>query len=185
MFMPRVGYRRLAANAPRAWWWVAIRRPLLHAVVLGTSLAMAATRRVDLALIVSVTLSWSFVVLLQWAAAWMLVRSSGGRNVPFVYAVDLCFVANAPWLMCYVLFAAWASFPAPHVRGGPTVYLPVAAWIWTAVLVVAFCRHVLDDDRRAAWRRMAVQQLALLAIAFVLFAQAVQLWPRIIAWVAR
>ena len=43
----------------------ALRRPLLIAIVLGVSTAMSATGRVTPSLVLSTTLCWSFVVVLQ------------------------------------------------------------------------------------------------------------------------
>jgi len=185
MLRPGVGYATLLANPPRPSWWVACRRPLLHAVVLGTSLAMAATRRVGLGLVISVTSYWSVVAAVQWLAAWLLIRSRSEKRLPTSSAIDLSLVANAPWLVCYVLFAAWASFPAPQVRGGSAYLLPLLAWAWSARLTFAFCRTVLDDDRASAWRRTAIQQGLLLAAGLGAASAAVQLWPRIIAWAAQ
>jgi hypothetical protein len=51
--------------------------------------------------------------------------------------------------------------------------------IWTAILIFAFCRTVLDCGRREAIRRTVVHQAIIWSMTLVIFALAVQLWPRV------
>jgi hypothetical protein len=180
---PGQTYAVLARTSGRATVMTALRRPLLIAVVLGVSTAMGATGRVTPALVLSTTLCWSFVVVLQAAIALMLIAGPARRTVGLSRALDLFFAGHAPWSLWLLAAAAW--LPPPF--GLPLTPLLVAAgvpFLLTPRIVNAFFREVLEMDPRHAFARTAAQQ-AITWVTFVaLFGTAVAFAPRILEWFA-
>ena len=182
MVRPMRSYARFAPHAGGSAW-LAVRRPALLALVIGLSLAMASTREADAITVISVALYWSVVPAVQWVAAFVLIRSAANRAAPIAGALDLCFIANGPWLIWLVGFAGWAALPAPLARSmWPILTAALIPMAWTPILVFSFCRAVLNDARPAALRRTVVHQAAIWGIFFVAWSNAVQFWPRVIAW---
>lgn len=181
MLSPRHTYAMLARVPARITVIAALRRPLLVALVLGVSTAMGTTGHVTPALLVSTTLCWSFVLVLQAAIAVAVIAGPARRTVGLWRALDLFFAAHAPWSLWLLAGAAWAPSPI----GRPDTPLLIAAAvpiILTPRILSAFFREVLELDPREAIARTAVQQ-AMTWIAFVLLAgTAVALVPRIIEW---
>jgi hypothetical protein len=186
MFRPARSYARLAAAAERPSRVLAVRRPALVALVLGATLAIAATHRVEAAMVASVTLYWSVVPIVQWIAAYLIIRTSAARMVSIPRAIDLCFVAAGPWSCWLIAFGAWAAFEPPIARPmAPILWAALIPIAWTPILIFAFCRAVLRNSQAAAlWRTLAHQALVWVPAALTI-AQAVQLWPRLLAWSTR
>jgi len=155
---PRETYALLVRAAVRpASMLSAARRPLLVALVLGVSTAIAATRSVTPALVASTTLAWSYVVIAQLAIAVPLIAGPARRTVGLARAIDLFFAGHAPWSLFMLLAAAWGFLPG----GSPAWPLAAAALIpcvLTARIVGAFFLEVLALDARAARRRTVLQQ---------------------------
>lgn len=186
MCAPMRSYERLLEQRERASMAVALRRPALLAVVIGASLTMSATGRADAPTLLSVTLYWSVVPAMQLLIALVLVRSASGRLVSMSRAIDLCFMANGPWSLWFVASAGWSLFTLPLARPMAAVLLAAAIpGAWTPVLMFSFCRTVLNDPAPRALRRTIAHQAAIWTIVVVAIAEAVQLWPRILAWSGR
>ncbi|MEO6237717.1 MAG: hypothetical protein ABIQ52_12010 [Vicinamibacterales bacterium] len=183
MISPRRTYAALA-QAPRSTpILVSLRRPALAALVLGVSLAMAATGRVTPALVLSTTLCWSFAVAIQAAVALVLIAGPARKTVGVPRAFDLFFAGHAPWSLWLLAVAAWA----PSQLGRPLTPILVAAIVPLALtvrIVSAFFVEVLELDRRDALLRTGIHQLAIWGVLSVLFATAVQLVPRVLGWIA-
>jgi hypothetical protein len=75
MVAPATTYARLARDPSPVGPLTALRRPLLAAIVLGTSIAIGATGHVTPALVLSTTVCWAFVILLQIAIALPLIAA--------------------------------------------------------------------------------------------------------------
>jgi hypothetical protein len=105
--------------------------------------------------------------------------------MPLSAALDLFFVAHGPWSLWLMGSAIWVLLSSPIGRPAQghalTALIPA---IWTAVLVFAFCRIVLDCGPRDALRRTVLHQAVIWSVTLLLIAYAVQLWPRVLAWVA-
>ena len=183
MVSPGDTYAALARVPSRGTWVTAIRRPLVVALVLGVTVAIGATGHVTPALVLSTTLCWCFVPLLQLAIALPLVAGPAGRTVGLARAIDLYFAGHAPWslwMLAGVMVAPWpiewSMTPVLIAAGIPLILTPR--------IVSAFFREVLELDPRAAIARTAAQQ-AITWIAFVaLFGTAVALMPRVLEWFA-
>ncbi len=183
MVSPRRTYAALAAVACPTPILVALRRPALAALVLGVSIAIAATGRVTPALVLSTTLCWSFAVAIQAAVALVLIAGPARRTVGVARAFDLFFAGHAPWSLWLLAVAAWA----PSQLGRPLMPVLVAAIVPLALtvrIVSAFFREVVELDPREARRRTAIHQLTIWGVLGLLSAAAVQIIPRVLEWIA-
>jgi len=182
---PSAHYRdEVIRSAGGSAWTRALGRPLLSALLTGTCTAVAATGHAGWALILSGTLCWSFVVLVQLAAAIGLV-SSTRRRTSLPRAIDLFFLGHGAWSL-WLLAAAAALITIPNApRYAYIIILTgMVPAVWTAIVIFAFCRQVLELDVRRAAIRTLVHQALIYAVVVSYFAWAVQLQPRILAFLA-
>ena len=153
-------------------------RASLIAAIAGTATAVAATGRVTWRLAVSGAICCSFVALLQVAIALLVISPSAPRP-RWLRATDLFFRAHAAWSLWLIGVAAVVAAAAAGTR--VMLYTACVPLAWTAVMVYAFFRHVLElPPRRAAMRTAIHQALTLLAIVLYV-GWAMQLWPRILS----
>jgi hypothetical protein len=180
MTAPSSAYRRLATGH-RATLAGALKRPLLVAIILGACVCIYTMHRVTLGLMLSAVLTWSFAVIVQLLAAAALVASSRRRRVSLPAAIDLLFMGHAPWSLWLLAVAAWAAW-LPHPLKMDYIVLATGAvpFAWTAVIVFAFCRGVLNDSLRVAIMRTLFHQSLIWTFTGVYIAVVVALWPRIV-----
>jgi hypothetical protein len=162
---PRATYASLVRAGTPLPALAALRRPLLVAVVIGISLAISATHQVTPALVVSTTIAWSYVVLLQMAIAIVFLAPAARRTVGLARAIDLFFAGHAPWSLFALFVAAWAPWSLGHSIW-PVAAAALAALVMTSRIVAAFFGDVLALDRRAA-RRMTIAHQAVTWSVFV------------------
>ena len=178
---PAATYARLARTPSRIGPITALRRPLLVTLVLGASQALAATRHAPPALLLSTTICWSTVVLLQVAIALVMIAGPARRTVGLPRALDLFFAAHAPWSLWMLAAVAWA--PLPGERSVTPLLVAVLFVIGlTARMIVAFFREVLHLESRAALARMVTHQAITWGTFAALFGSAVAIVPRILQW---
>src|SRR4051812_40766721 len=155
MFDPVSTYASLAAErTPASGRWAALRRPALVALVTGTAAAVASTGRVTFSLVVSCTICWSVVPLLQAATAAGTLRPAGAVRLGAAQRLDLWFVAHGPWSLWMLGASAAAAFAGTRPSEWIGIGSAIVPAIWTAWIALAFCRGVLDDAPAAAWRRV-------------------------------
>lgn len=178
---PGAAYSRLARSSIRIGAVGAMRRPALVALVIGASIAMAATREAPAALLVSTTLSWSMVVVFQVIIALAMIRPARG-TVGIARALDLFFASHAPWSLWMLAVVAWAPMPG----GRPLTPVLIAAIVPLALTFRAITAHfqfVLGLDPRAALRRAILHQ----AITWILllggYGMTVAPIPRLVQWI--
>ena len=180
MVAPAATYARLARQPSPVGPITALRRPLLAAVVLGVAIAIGATGHVTPALVLSTTLCWAFVIVLQIVIALGLIAAPSRRTVGVARALDLFFASHTPWSL-WLLAAAAA--PAPLGRPlAPLSLFVVVPLVLTARMIVAFFREVLQLDRRRALARTIAHQAITWTLFVVLYGSAVALRPRILQW---
>lgn len=183
MVSPRATYASLARRTGRVTLLTPVRRPLLVALVLGASAAMAATGRVTPALLLSTTLCWSFVVVLQGVIALPLIAGPARRTVGLARALDLYFAGHAPWSLWMLAVVAWA--PSPIGRPlTPALVAGLVPLVMTPRIISAFFQEVLELDPRHAMSRAAAQQALTWLTFAILYGTAVQLLPRVLEWLA-
>lgn len=184
MTAPSRAYSRLAPGH-RSSLAGALKRPLVAAIVLGAAVCIYATGRMTLELALSAILTWSFAVAVQTVAAVALVASSNRRASSLPAAFDLFFMGHGPWSLWLIAAAAssaWLPRPARmDLIVATTAAVPIA---WTAVIVFAFCRMVLNDAPRPAVVRTLLHQSLIWTFTAAYIAVVVQLWPRIVGMLA-
>jgi hypothetical protein len=152
------------------------------AIVLGASEAIAATRHVTPGLLLSTTICWSFVVVIQMAIALSLIAAPSRRTVGLPRALDLFFASHVPWSLWMLAAAAWA--PSAGLSITPLLVAAAVPAVLTPWMIAAFFREVLEMDPREARARTAAHQAITWGLFVVLFGTAVALVPRIYEWLA-
>jgi hypothetical protein len=180
---PAATYRALAPHAAasaRPAWASVLARAAGAAAIVGIATAITATGRIDWQLAVSGTAGWSFVAILQLAAAAVAIAAAGQRR-PTAVALDLFFAAHAAWSLWLLAAAAFLAAAPPALgRLDAVLATAVVPFVWTAVVVFAFFRVVLRLERRAAVLGAVLHQILIVTMVLLYFAWAVQLWPRIL-----
>ena len=131
----------------------------------------------------STTICWSFVVVLQMGIALAVIAGPARRTVGLARALDLYFAGHAPWSLWMLAAVAWA----PSAIGRPLTPLLISAavpLILTPRILSAFFREVLELDPRQAMARTAAQQAMTWVTFVILFGTAIALVPRVLEWFA-
>ena len=172
-------YAALAVSETRIGAVGALRRPLLAAVVLGTSMAMSCTRHVTPALVFSTTLLLSIVIIGQVVIAIVVTSGNDVKAIGRARALDLFFASHAPWSLWLLAAAVWV----PSTLGLPSAPLWLAAlvpMVLTPRIIAAYFREVHGFDRRRAVVRTIAHQALTWGVFIALFGAAVAIWPRIL-----
>lgn len=178
---PDVAYERLRAARSQDSARQLATRLVTVLLVIGTIVPTMATGRVTIGLVAWSSVVWGFVVVIQVAVALALIASASRRAVRLVDALDLWFAGHLPsslWLLCGAVVIARsdpAADPLPVVLLGAII----PAW-WTAVIVAAFCRRVLDLPPDAARIRAASHFMVTWSIVFSYMAWASGGWFQIV-----
>lgn len=155
-----------------------LRRMLLVAAIIGTSVTVTATEHVDVWLVIAGTAGWSFVPLLQLGTGLMLLR---GSRPPRRASLGRYFDTHWPWSV-WILATHAALLVIPQLRGY-TLGLLVTAVVpilLTIRLLIAVCQEQLGIPRRAAIRRVAEHQVFTYALVLIYLQLAIALWPRVV-----
>jgi hypothetical protein len=179
---PGAAFARVTRSPVRIGAAGALRRPAIVAVVLGASVAMAATREAPPALLLSTTLSWSVVVAAQVLIALALIQRPARATVGVARALDLFFAGHAPWSLWMLAVVAWAPVPG----GRPLLPVLVAALVPLALTfrtIAAHFHYVLGFDRRTAVRRTIAHQALTWGLLLGTYGAAVALFPRVVQWI--
>jgi hypothetical protein len=182
---PRATYADLV-RAPVAGpaWVTFVRRPLLVAVVLGASVTVAASGRAAPGLVITTTLSWSYVVLLQMAVALPLMARGARRSVGLARAVDLFFAGHALWSLMTIAAVLWS--PSPMGRSfWPLAVFALVPIALTPRIVFTFFEIVLGMSRREALWMTAVQQAISWTLAVGMVWMTSSLTPRVLQMLGR
>ena len=161
-----------------------LRRLLVVLLVIATAVPIMAVQRITLALFAFSVVSFGFVLLIQMAVGAGIIASAPARRAGMARALDLWFAGHAPysiWLLTMAaVFAArqWGSLDL-------LVVLAVIPAAWTAVIVAAFCRHVLGSSTAGARWRAAAHFVVIWAITFELVALSAGGWFQITGSVER
>lgn len=179
-FRPSSSYTALAALDTPSSWLTAVQRVLLGMLLVGVSVAIAATGGVSPSLLLSTSASWSWVMVVQLAIAFAMTHPlpRDGR-LTTARAIELWFAGHIPWTL-------WVLVLGPLLRLVPdlevellilSMVLPMA---WTATIAAAFGRVVLRQSDSEAWLRAGLHQLVLLGVILSYVAWAAGGWFRII-----
>lgn len=177
---PSRTYAALARTPSRIGPVAALRRPLLVALVLGSTAAILATRHATPALVLSTTLGWSVVVLAQMAIAVTVIAAPARRTIGIARALDLFFASHAPWSLWMLAVIAWAPTAGERTLA-PILIAALVPLALTPRALAAFFREVLDLDPREAIARTAVHQLMTWGLLGLFYGAAIAAVPRLMA----
>lgn len=177
MVRPVREYRRRVSEARDAPWWRALIVPALLAGLLGVVTAAAATGRVVAALVLSQTLCWSFVPVLQLMTGSMLIATGRERRVSFARGVELLFAAHGPWSLWLVAIGTLQTVTPNQNVVFVTALAPAA---WTAWLLLAFSGEVLGWPAGRARVRVLAHQAATVLLILGYMELGSRLWVRVI-----
>lgn len=175
---PDSTYRVLVADNEPVSLWRMLRRPLVVLIVIATIVPIMAVQRITLGLFVSSTVSFGFVVLIQMVVGAAFIASARSRRAALPRALDLWFAGHIPYSL-WLLTVAAAFSVAPWGSLDLLVALAAIPAAWTAVIVAAFCRHVLGSSRAGARWRAAAHFIVMWAIALELVAVTAGGWFQI------
>ena len=150
----------------------------LTALVIGTVAAVLGTGRVTVPLIVSTTLMWSWVPVVQLVTGYLFI----GRVPRRGEALADYFDTGRYWAIWMLALAALALLaPNPFsllIYAAATAVVPM---VLTARALARLRRQRFGEYGPVVWRRVLAHQVATHAILVAYFAWAVALWPRILA----
>ena len=177
---PGASFARMVSARRDGTWRDALERPALYALLVGTSVAIAATGRASLGLVASTTASWCWVVLLQLAIALVMTRTSQARRtVTEARAFELWFAGHVPWTL-------WMLLLAPAIRAYPTLpveeilFSMLVPILWTCVIAAAFGKYVLGRSTAASWLLALIHQLAIIGLVLSYVAWSAGGWFRLV-----
>jgi hypothetical protein len=154
--------------------WIALRRPLFVAFVIGCTVSLIATGRLTLTLVAGSMVGWAFVPLFE-ILGFAVAAGRRANDVSFSRSLDAFFVGHRPWTLLTIAFGATASFLPPWyvnawsfalVTGFEVLAVLVAIRSW--FIDVGFYRDVLGRSPRDATRAAIIQRLIC--------------WPATCAW---
>jgi hypothetical protein len=180
MRAPLAAYRRLAPDHQVSFAG-AMRRPAVAAIAIGTAASILATERVTLTLVLTTTLCWSFIVVVQLFAGLVLIARSRSSIVARAPALDLLFMGHGPWSLWLLAVAAWTAwFPRPESRELIVLGSAIVPWVWTVTILFSFCTIVMRASRREAIVGILLHQFIVWTVAVMYVDFAVALRPRIL-----
>jgi len=147
---PARTFRELAASPPTARLWVA--RPLVLLLLLGTTVSLQASGRMSARLVLDGMIAFAFVPIFM-VVGMAIVYRRRPRRVNFSHALDVYFIANAPWLAWAMLFDVWRSFLTP-AESSTMLTLPyylllvsfAAVAVWSTYVDLQFFRVFLSRE---------------------------------------
>jgi hypothetical protein len=152
---------------------------LLVALVIGTSVSAAATERVTVRLVLTSTLAWAVVPVIQLLTGMWLVRAV----VPSqrVRALETYFDTHWAWslwiLAVHALLLVWPASRGCALWLVPTGMVPA---VFTIRALRSVCRTVVGMPAPAARRTVAVHQAATYAIVAIYASWASAYLPRLV-----
>jgi hypothetical protein len=173
MCQPDRAFQYIASRPAAGGVWLALRRPLFVAFMLGCGISLIATGVVTLRLVVPVTLYWAFVPAVE-ALALVAVLRHPRTGSSLASTIDRFFTGHGPWTLFLIAFAASLAFLPPQVAWK----LMTTMWLGILVVVIAwsgyidfcfFCR-VSGAGRTTAIRHVLVHRLITWTVIFVIFA---------------
>lgn len=148
----------------------------LVSLILGVSLSAASTGRVEAGLVLSASLAWSFVPVLQLLTGVILTRGSADRSG----ALDAYFATHRPWSLWILGVHALLVLASP--ARDAALWLAVTAIVpavWTAWLLIGMCRRSLGLSASRARRRVMAHEALSYGLLFAYIYFAVALGARI------
>ena len=173
MARPARGFRFIAARPRGAGAWMAARRPLFVALVLGCVVSILTAGSVTLRIVGPATIYWAFVPFVETLVLAAIVLGRP-RRMSFSAVVDTFFTGHATWTL-FLIAAATALLvtPARLIWSLLTTWALVAmvvVIVWSAYVDFCFFRHLLDRSRASSWRSVLLHRLLTWTVVFAIFA---------------
>ena len=151
----------------------------LVALVIGTSVSIAATERVTISQVLTGAAAWAFVPLIQLCTGLWVVRGAGpGRRV---WALERYFDTHRPWslflLASHAVLLVWTPARSNRVFLLPFAAVPIALTVFALTRV---CREVVGMSAASARRAVALHQAMTYAVLIAYLAWASAYLPRIV-----
>jgi hypothetical protein len=182
MLNPAAAYRFLASEPSGGGIWLAFKRPLFVAFVLGCTMSLLASASLTLRLLGPAAIYWSFVPLAGTGALAAVCRGDR-RILSFPRTIDLFFTGHGPWSLWLIGLSAIRSFFAPARAFSLTsVWLyGVSAMVivWSAYIDFCFFRLVFGRSRTRASRDLLLQRSISWSLIIAIFGEPA-IWPEIV-----
>jgi len=164
MLRPGSAYSTLARQPTTTGMWLAVKRPLFLAFLLGCTISLITSAGLNWRLASSATVYWSYVPGCEIAALGAAVSLRGREGLSLARTIDLFFMGHGPWTLWLIgLGAIWSFFPPARafaITSPAWLYGALAAVIvWSAWIDFCFFRFGLGRDRGSAWRGLLLQRL--------------------------
>lgn len=154
--------------------WIALRRPLMTAFLLGCAVSLMTSERLTLRLVLPATLYWSFVPLCAVASLALVVRR---RKLSLARTIDGFFGSQTAWLVFLVAFATANRWVGKEYWYG----LAAAVFAWVAYRDYGFLRRVLERTPAQAARELALQRGLAWGTGLVIFVAPAG-WQVVVSW---
>jgi hypothetical protein len=183
---PAAAYRRFVKQPVPPARWIALRRPLLMAVVLGCVMSLMTEGALVLRLALPAVFYWSFLPLMQVAcvaAAHRWFRP----GISLARAIDLSFLAGTPWLLWLSAYAAlWVLLPPGFAFFWANKRLLIygtagVAAAWSAYIDFWLFRVVFAQSPSRAGGAMLVERVACWSVGLAIFVLSAG-WQTVAGW---
>jgi hypothetical protein len=173
MVQPRSAFEVLARQPAGGGMWLAVKRPLFLAFLLGCAISLVTSAELNLRLAVGAAICWSFVPLAGMAAL-IPVCGRNRDGLSLARIIDLFFTGQGPWALWLIGLCVIWSFLAPArafafldpfwLYGGAAV-----AIVWSVWIDFHFFRLVLGRGRAGAWGGLLLQRLISWSAVILIF----------------
>jgi hypothetical protein len=158
-------------------------RPISFALLIGLAIAISASGRPTLRLVLGSAVAWSFVPALHAASVALITLTLGRGRLRSGRAIDLYFMGLLPWSGWLLVIAALASFtpPARDAAVWSTVlFTAPVLFTWSRIVTFAFFRRALGLSRRRSLAAVALNVAIVWGAILAFFLLSGQLGPRIV-----
>jgi hypothetical protein len=173
MIQPRSAFAALVRQPAGRGIWLAAKRPLFLAFLIGCTISLVTSPGLNLRLAAGGTVCWSFVPL-AGIAALIAVCGRKREGLSLARTIDLFFTGAGPWAAWLIgLCAIWSFLPPARafafsnpfwLYGGAAV-----AIVWSAWIDFRFFRLVLGRGRVGAWGGLLLQRLISWSLVILIF----------------
>jgi hypothetical protein len=165
---PSAAFRELAVEPPAGAAWPSLRRPLLLLLFMGCTVSLQASGRLSARLVFDGMIAFAFVPIFELIALALVYRRRP-RRVTISQAIDVFFVANAPWMLGVPYYLM------------PLSLIPMA--VWTTYVDLQFFREVFSSSPDVARRELMLQRVISWAGIIGYFAGH-EFWQLFASWIS-
>jgi hypothetical protein len=162
---PSAAFRELAVEPQSGAAWTSLRRPFILLLFMGCTVSLQASGRLSARLVFDGMVAFAFVPIFELVALAIVYRRAP-RRVTLSQAIDVFFVANAPWLLWLLLLNVWRSALTPSqastMLGVPYYLMPLSLIpmaVWTTYIDLQFFREVFASPPDVARCELTLQRV--------------------------